>query len=241
MPMASQIFQRLQKWMSTSHSERLWLHGPAYTPVPSPVSLAAASIVLVSEQNKVNLIAYRIHIDDFVSSDTESVSSLPPYDETQSSPELDRMVMMVYSLIRQMIWLLPDNVDTKADFSFERFYLLNGSIDSLPEAYNIFEDLLALMPSLFLCIIDGIQLIDGGRYDDQGLGSTVYFDKFLEILWKAEKNRTMKVLLVSDGLCPTLLCEENIRMEEEFCIEEDLSQGQTAEFWEVFEDTNFSN
>jgi len=43
------------------------------------------------------------------------------------------------------------------------------------------------------------------------------------------------------GLCPNFLCEENIGMEKEFCVEEDLSQGQSAEFWELLENTSFSN
>lgn len=72
--------------------------------------------------------------------------------------------MLVYSFIRPVVWLLPEEMDTESNFSHERFDSLDGSIRSLPEALNIVDDLLALMPSLFLCII-GVQLVDGDRYD----------------------------------------------------------------------------
>lgn len=241
MPMASQVFKRVQEWMSTLDSERLWLHGPAYAAIPSQVSLAAASIVLASEQNKVKLIAYRVRVDDFLDSDIKPLDDMSLLSddedfEKQSAPELERMVSMVYSLIRQMVWLLPDHVVTKANFSYERFDELDGTVQTLPQAYDIFEELLALMPSLFLCIIDGIQLIDCGVYDDEGCTAD-YLDRFLDILWRAESDRTMKVLLVSDGLCPTLsMSDDHIVLDEDFEIEEDLSQDLTYERWGDLDD-----
>jgi len=231
--------------MSTEDSQRLWIHGPAYVASPSTVSLAAASIVLMSEQNKISMIAYRIHIVDLENLETadQAMEALPVAVDPDSSVEMERLIMMVYSLIRQMVWLLPDNIDTESDLSFERFYSLDGTIKSLPEAFNLFEDLLDLMPSLFLIIIDGIQLVDGDRYDIEGLGSSGVFDSFLEILWNGEQKKMLKVLLTSDGLCSTLLCEDNIRLDEviEVVGSEGQGQGEAPEFWEVLDDNNFSN
>ncbi|KAH8659276.1 hypothetical protein BGZ60DRAFT_121443 [Tricladium varicosporioides] len=246
MPTAPEIFKRLQEWMSGSDSSRLWMCGPAYETSPSAVSLAAASIVLVSEQNKMSMISYRIHLGDFEDSEMSEETRTSPslVVDPDSSVEMERLIMMVYSLIRQMVWLLPENIDTESNLSFERFYLLDGSIKSLPEALNLFEDLLELMPSLLLVIIDGIQFVDNDRYDIEGLGSSGCFDSFLEILWNAELKKVLKVLLTSDGLCPTLLCEDNIGLDEVMEVLDSArqghGQGQIPEFWEVLDDHNFS-
>ncbi|CAG8952433.1 hypothetical protein HYFRA_00001180 [Hymenoscyphus fraxineus] len=234
-PTTTSIFHRLQEWMATSHSETLWLCGPAYKDPPSTVSLAAASIVLASEQNKIRTIAYRFHLGDF--SDTVNISpSQPPEEEALKSVEVDRLLMMIYSLIRQMVWILPEETNTESDFTHKRFDSLDGNIKTLPEALNIFEDLLALMPALFLCIIDGIQLVDGDRYDVNSIGTSGYFDSFLDILRKAEKDRVMKVLLTSDGLCPALLDEENIGLGEQMHIEGN-ADTQDADISELLADS----
>lgn len=68
MPTTTPIFHRLQEWIATSNSERLWICGPGNPDPPSTVFLAAASIVLASEQNKIRKIAYRVHLGDFLAS-----------------------------------------------------------------------------------------------------------------------------------------------------------------------------
>lgn len=61
-------------------------------------------MVMTAERLKVPLIAYRSRVDDF-SLPENSVSSI-----MERSVELDRLTLMIYSIIRQMIWLLPEAV-----------------------------------------------------------------------------------------------------------------------------------
>lgn len=139
---------------------------------------------------------------------------------------MDGLTAMLYSVIRQLIWLLPETVDTTLDLSFERFYSLDGSTGSLPSVFNLMEELLYLMPKLLVCVIDAFDLVDNDTDDD---GTCGYLGLFWDILRQAERDRVSKVLISSAGLCRTLLDEEICTLNEQLHIVEDYGEDYYEE------------
>lgn len=116
---------------------------------------------------------------------------------------------MVYSLIHQLIWILPDDYSKKKDLSPGRFEALDRSRETLPRALAILEDLLAIVPGCgimapgprLVVVIDGIQLCED-RQGDRRTGWFLY--DFLEILMERVFGTRVKILFTADGICDYL-------------------------------------
>lgn len=81
---------------------------------------------MLSEQANVPLIAYRCRAEELGLGD--------------GSIAMDRFVIMVYSLTRQLVWLLPETVNTTHEFSVRRFSALDATSHTLLDALNLLED-----------------------------------------------------------------------------------------------------
>lgn len=202
------ISARLHDWLAKRSSEWLWLCRYGYSHQLSEVSIAAFYILLLCQRLRLPVLAYRLRIDDMGLLDSVTTGAIP-----LRSVALDRFTSMLYSLIRQLVWLLPGEFQAHGqNFSEDRFLDLDGSTSSLPDALNLVEDLLALMPEPLICIIDGFQLIDNDSSPD---GTSVYIECFLQILREAGALKRTKILICSDGYCRTLQAEENIAATEQ--------------------------
>lgn len=115
---------------------------------------------------------------------------------------MEALVSMVYSVIIQLIWLLPEKFSTGIDLSPDRFRLLDRSIEMLPRALLLMEDLLTIVPRLLVVILDGLQLCEDGRDDEQGTGMFLNF--FVAILKNSKEGRFLKVLFTTDEVCYNL-------------------------------------
>ncbi|MCJ1308632.1 hypothetical protein MMC25_002285 [Agyrium rufum] len=189
---SSSIFQRLQGWLSDPGSEVLWVYGPATSQRPSTITISATHIVEMLKQANVPVIAYSCDRDD---------AEEDPFDE---------LVRMVYSLIRQLVWLAPKNFKSTRTFDEERFALLNGKASSLDEALSLFRDLFEIVPRLLFCVIDGLDLLYLGTEDEineeeDEEGTERHINRFFAILKKYKKSKDLKGLLVSDGFNHNLL------------------------------------
>lgn len=212
------IFQRLHDWMTVDGSQWLWLRGPAMHDQLSEVSVAAFYIFMVSERLKLPLLAYRFQADELGLSDSSESAGFE-----SRSLAMDRFTLMVYSVIRQLVCLLPKEIHTDAQFTLERFCGLDASTSSLLDAFNIIEELLSLVPELLICIFDGFQFVDNDMEVD---GSYGYIDLFLAILRQAGTKKKLKVLICSDGHCRSLLDDENMGMDEQMHLDGDTGPGE---------------
>lgn len=70
------------------------------------------------------------------------------------------LVGLVYSLIRQLVDLVPPALEDGSKFPEDRFKKLDGTTRTWDEAIAILRDLLEMSPSVLICVIDGIQWID---------------------------------------------------------------------------------
>ena len=175
------VFTPLQAWLSASGSRTMWLYGPANARTPSEISSTSTHVVSMMESMKIPIIAHRCQPQE-----SESVA----------------LVSMVYSLILQLVWLLPDRFSSDKNFDGSRFTVLDGSIKSLESALILLEDLLAQAPRILVCVLDGIQMIEDGR--DNARGTGMFLDLFLEILKESKDTKILKLLLTTDGFCHRL-------------------------------------
>lgn len=80
--------------------------------------------------------------------------------------------------------------------------MLDRSLETLPHALVLMDDLLTLSPRLLVVVLDGMQLCEDGRGGDKGTGE--FLDVFLEILRKGKNGRVLKALFTTDGVCNML-------------------------------------
>lgn len=171
---SSKVFNALEEWLKSSESRTLWLYGPAFASMPSELSSAAAHVVFILKNSKIPSIAHRCQ---------------------QETSKTDSLIIMVYSLMVQLVHLVPNTFTTEKDFSADRFARLNGSVASLPDAMFLMEDLLTITPKQLICVIDGFQLAD-----DEKPGTDPVLNFFVDILHQKAVGKVLKVLYTTDGV-----------------------------------------
>jgi len=170
-----EVLGPLQEWTTASESRTLWIYGPSTTATPSDLSRTTSYVVSTVNRLKIPLIAHSCQ---------------------RLASKTDSLMLMAYSLVRQLIWLLPDKFRSNKDFGSSRFGLLNGHVDSLAKALVLIEDLLSMMPELLICVIDGFQFLDDDEEDDD---NSLYLNFLLEILKETQATKILKVLITTDG------------------------------------------
>lgn len=178
---SSKAHLALQEWLSAPESRVLWIYGPSHTNKPSDLSSTSAFVVSTIYHAKLPLIAYQCQ---------------------NSGSSMDTLISMVYSVIIQLVWLLPENFSTDKNFGFELFSSLDRSRETLSRALCLMEDLFTLAPRLLIVIIDGIQLCEDGLDNERGTG--MYLDFFRKILKNSGNDRVLKTLFTTDGVCDIL-------------------------------------
>lgn len=101
------------------------------------------------------------------------------------------MVVLLYSLIRQLTLLVPEEVG-EVSSTTSLLKTLDGTAKSIPAALQVLQALLRHAPSLLVCVIDGLQLLDHPDLEQ-------YVDDLLSILRTGDDGRVLKVLLTSEG------------------------------------------
>ncbi|KAF2115463.1 hypothetical protein BDV96DRAFT_646460 [Lophiotrema nucula] len=205
-----QVLDRVGEWMNREGSQWLWMSGPIVTPSRlSEVSTAAYCAYLVSKRLNLPILSYRFRKDDFGIG-----GSTDPGSTDYRSTALDRFTAMVLAFIRQLVCLLPDNIEAKVDLSSARFQGLDASTQSILDAFNLLEDLLKTVSPMLVIVLDGFQLVDNDNFlwSETTAG---YLDLFLQILRETGKGKVFKILLTSDGSCRTLMNEENLGVYEQ--------------------------
>lgn len=151
LPFEPEAIVRLQEWVQGRRSSLLWLGGPSFEgpDFSNPLALLASKVIDLMDEHHLSVISY--------------FCQTRRADET-ASPETQELVALMYSLIRQLIELLPPRFDSGKDLSQERFSRLSGTLDSWEEALAVFEDVLEFVPGpTVYCIIDGLHVLDYRR------------------------------------------------------------------------------
>lgn len=172
----------LQQWLSASDSRASWILGPPTTSKPSDLSSLSDFLASTLTRAKVPLIAHKCQ---------------------RSESEQGALISMVFSVITQLIWLLPENFSTNKDSSLKLVNLLDRIPEKVPLALGVMEDLLALAPPLLVVIIDGIQLCEDGVGDVRGTALSLSY--FITVLNNGGKDqKVLKTLFTTDDVCECL-------------------------------------
>ena len=180
---SSKAHLALQEWLPALKSRVLWLYGSSDTSKPSDLSSTSAYVVSKITEAKLPLIAHQCQ---------------------NSGSSMDTLISMVYSVVIQLIWLLPEAFSTNKDLSLRRFSLFDRSVERLSHVIVFMEDLLTLAPRLLIVVIDGIQLCEDGLALNNKRGTGMYLNFFREILRDGGNDRVLKTLFTTDGVCDNL-------------------------------------
>ena len=179
-----QIVHAIKEWSTSIASQLLWILSPSDRHYPSNASQLAAA--LINSADEAAIPALHLFLD-------------------WPSNERGSIFNALYSLIRQMISLLPQQLTSTADLSSERFARLTDQIESWEAGLAVLKDLLELAPPLLLVFIDGIDHLD---YLSIG---TRYVESLLRLLqqhvWadrEKEPKKTAKILFTTAGNCAAL-------------------------------------
>jgi hypothetical protein len=179
-----QIVHAIKEWSTSIASQILWILSPSDRHYPSNASQLAAALINSADEAAIPTVHLFL---DWPSNERCSLFSA------------------LYSLIRQMISLLPQQFTSTTDLSSERFARLTDQIESWEEGLAILSSLLELAPPLLLVFIDGVDHLD---YLSIG---TCYVEGLLRLLqrhvWadgEQEPKKTAKILFTTAGNCAAL-------------------------------------
>jgi hypothetical protein len=179
-----QVVHAIKEWSISITSQILWISGPLDRHYPSNLSSIAAALINAADEAAIPTL--HLFLDW-------------PSDERFS------IFNMLYSLIRQIISLLPGQFVSPVDFSPEKFGKLNSQMESWEAGLTALSGLLDLAPPLLLIIIDGID-----HLDYLSIGSH-YVASLLQLLQRhiwgdgdQERKKTLKILFTTAGNCAGL-------------------------------------
>lgn len=177
-----QIVTRLQTWISEPKSQILCIISPPFSSNRHEATIAAQHIVSVVQNADLPHLAV-------------ALSRLEPGPEvlnnTSQHLETARLVILLYSLIRQLTLLVSEELGESSSIP-ALLASLDGTAQSIQAALQALQALLRHAPSLLVCVIDGLHLLDHPDLEQ-------YVNDLFSILRTGGDGRVLKVLLTSEG------------------------------------------
>ncbi|KAK4165173.1 hypothetical protein QBC43DRAFT_316153 [Cladorrhinum sp. PSN259] len=172
----------VQKWLRLDKTALLWVEGP----VTSDLSTTALQVSLVTSNAGVPCISF---FDKARYAFASSKSSL--------SQKEAGIIALLFTLITQLVNLLPPSFATELDFDENQFSRLDGTWESVNPALNIIRALLRHAPPSIVCVVDGIQSLEVKQ-------TKRYLQELVDILREQGDSTVVKVLFTTDGMSQTL-------------------------------------
>lgn len=171
----------LDQWLQADESKLLYLESPSY------VTVAAMRIVLSSGDTDppmpcASFFCRAQEVDDEFDNESEVQTGVDP------------LLGVVYSLIYQILRVLPPLTEQTLITGKNRFTDLDSTLSSWDHALELLEDTLSLAPALMMIVIDGLLAFeDEHEYEMEELLGV--FRKQMDV-----KEKLLKVLLTSDRM-----------------------------------------
>jgi hypothetical protein len=112
----------------------------------------------------------------------------------ENSPEVQGILSLTYSLLRQMIGLVPMEFEISGALSRERFEELDGTLGTWTALKSLFLDVQNVLLGKVYCVIDGMQWLGDSS-------TSVCMAELVGML----RHKHLKVLFTSSGLSRCLL------------------------------------
>jgi hypothetical protein len=175
----------MQEWSTATASQMLWIVGAQERRYPSSTSMIAASVI--KSANNISIPVVHIFCD------------------WPGKHEEKVVVNILYSIICQLVDILPLKVESFSDFSSARFGNLDGSFQTWDEALSICAELFLEVPSPLLVVIDGIEHVSLGTTRKNIESLLGVLNAHVSRLSKQGKSSNIfKVLFTTAGNCAAL-------------------------------------
>jgi hypothetical protein len=175
----------IQEWSTATASQMLWIMGTQEHRYPSSTSMIAASIIKSATNIGIPLVQI---FCDWPGKNEEKV-----------------IVNILYSMIRQLVDILPPKVETRSDFSAARFGNFDGSFQTWDKALSICAELFLEVPSPLLVVIDGIEHVSLGSSREKVESLLGVLNAHISRVSEQDKSpKLFKVLFTTAGNCAAL-------------------------------------
>lgn len=211
----SGVSPHLQSWITTTESALLYTASMEAEYEPNVLTHAAAQYCQLAREAGLPLCSFSCSLSD----------AEPPNGRTRETIEL---VALVYSLIRQLIEILPvDRINRSPSLQDSSFKCLEGTLHTFDEALDILEALLTSTGQpIVVIVINGIELLDDISHES----TAYYLEKLINLLKKYVEDEAVKCILkiwfVSGGISQALL--ENLATDQIVLCEQSL--GRSARY-----------
>lgn len=181
----NELILAIQNWLKEDKSTTLWVEGPADVPYPSSVSSTG---LYVSDL----LAAAEIPCITFFPRSWYSGS--PSSSDHASVPQQRGLLNLLYSLIRQLINVLPLVFETSVAFDKKRLDELDGTVNSIEASMELVRDLLPFVPYPLILVIDGLQQMESVRPETRKT-----LEELVLLLQSQKDDGVVKLLFITDG------------------------------------------
>ncbi|XEU99954.1 hypothetical protein FSHL1_005241 [Fusarium sambucinum] len=180
-----EVSLRIKLWIDSLESKSIWIQGIPSAQQDSIVSRTAARIYDVSTEARLPCIA---------------VFCQPRYHfakEKGLTQKAASLIAFLYSIIRQLIRLLPTQFSAVEGLARRNFDLLDGSMQSIQASLDLIRALLNHAPSPLIWVIDGLQLVEDRT-------SMPFLQTFLGLLKERKTKSISKACFTTQGNCAVL-------------------------------------
>ncbi|KAH8630244.1 hypothetical protein IG631_14821 [Alternaria alternata] len=189
---SSSVASRIKSWVMATESQILYTSGTDPLEEDRQTSDVASQYVLVARKAGIPVCSYSCSLQGIN----------PPADRTRETIEL---VSLVYSVIRQLVELLPWHAALGTTWSDETpWTALDGTLDTFPQALEILGILLhATEHAIIVIIIDRFDLLDDPSYRSTESALKSLLDLLLRYT-NSTKSPILKLWFISGGSSASL-------------------------------------
>ncbi|QPC76903.1 hypothetical protein HYE68_007655 [Fusarium pseudograminearum] len=180
-----EVLLRLKGWIDAPESKTIWIQGIPSSQQDSVVSRTALRIYEVSTEARLPCIVFFCQ------------SRYAFAKEKNLTQKEASLIAFLYSIVNQLVHLLPTQFQATEKLVQEKFNLLDGSKQSITAALDLVRVLLDHAPSPLIWVIDGLQLVEDRT-------SMPFLQTFLGILKEQKTKRISKVCFTTQGNCAVL-------------------------------------
>ncbi|KAI1123361.1 hypothetical protein F5Y10DRAFT_270159 [Nemania abortiva] len=179
-----EVVTDIQRSIQMPGSTILWVEGPAYGPCEEALWGIGSGIWIEAEKSGIPCIGFFARAKYAF--------------ESQDSPtKTTGLVSMLYTMVHQLIAMVPSVFPTTPSLANEKVGGLDGSVESIPASLEVIRGLLSIIDPGLVCVLCRFELVDS-RDNHPSLV------KFIEILRDQPPERRLKTIIISAGNCRAL-------------------------------------
>lgn len=179
----SNLVQYVQQWIQATETRLLWIEGPALGSHETKLSRMAQQVYAASLQARIPAVLFSHRRDYALQGDGMPIQEAG-------------CIAMIYPVIQQLAHLLPVSFESNPALFRDRFEQLDGTMDSIGAALDIFGALLSLAPPVVVFVFNGVEML-GSPEPGEGTDPTVV--RMINHLRDKGKSRLLKVLFTTVG------------------------------------------